>query len=297
MIGILISFLVGSGLLALGAVALAYHLIVDRTDGASFEAGAVPIYYTLEGNGAPVVLLHGFAVNGDLNWRLPGITGTLAAQFTVITPDLRGHGLSGKPHASESYGLELVSDVSRLLDHLDIRKVHLVGCSLGGFIALKFAAIHPGRVLTLSVLAAGWEPPDNSPFRASLQALADKLRSGRAIGPPGEYLSADRPRPSFLHAMTVKIMTGYFNDRLALAALMESLPELALSEQEVRQLQVPICSIVGSRDLMRPSAEALAARAPDVTFTLVEDADHISTIARDETLEALRSCLTRGDAT
>ena len=77
-------------------------------------------------------------------------------------------------------------------------------------------------------------------------------------------------------------MAGYFDGSgLALAApLMESLPELALSEQEVRQLRVPICSIVGSRDPMRSSAEALAARAPDVTFTLVEDADHIDHCAR-----------------
>ena len=296
MMRLLVSVLVGLCLVALGAAAFGYHLIADREEGASFDAGGVPIHYTLDGNGVPAVLLHGFAVNGDLNWRLPGITEVLAERFKIITPDLRGHGLSGKPHAAELYGLELVQDVSRLLDHLDIRKVHLVGYSLGGFIALKFAAMHPDRVLTLSVLAAGWEPPDNSAFRSSLKELANELRSGRAIGPLGVHLSADRPQPSFLHVMAVKVMTGYFNDRHAMAALVESLPELALSEQELRQLRVPICSIVGSRDPMRLSAEALAARAPGVAFTLVEEADHISTIAREETLEALRSCLTRPGA-
>lgn len=73
--------------------------------------------------------------------------------------DVRGHGLSGKPHDTAQYGVEMVEDVRRLLDHLKIEKAHLVGYSMGGFIVYKFMALHPERLITAMPCGAAWMEP------------------------------------------------------------------------------------------------------------------------------------------
>ena len=284
----------GTGLaLLLALAATGLWLITVRVEGAYLAAPGARLHYTVEGEGPPVVLLHGFAVNSDLNWRLPGITGALAEDFRVVAMDLRGHGLSGKPHGRGAYGPRMADDVLRLLDHLGIAQAHLVGYSLGGFIVLHLAATHPERVATASVLAAGWEPPENPWFLDALARLAADLRAGRAIGPLSGYLGAERPKPGLLHTGAVRLMTGYFNDQQALAAMIEGLPGLAVSEAALRSIAVPLCAIVGSDDPLRVSAEAMAARLPGTKLVVIDGADHIGTPLRRETQDALGAFLLR----
>src|SRR5438552_1973382 len=102
-----------------------------------FDSKGVRIHYVIEGQGEPVLLVHGFAANIQLQWGLPGVLKTLAKDYQVIAIDCRGHGGSGKPHDPAMYGIEVVEDLVRLLDHLDIRRAHVVGYSLGAFITLK----------------------------------------------------------------------------------------------------------------------------------------------------------------
>jgi pimeloyl-ACP methyl ester carboxylesterase len=276
--------------LAAGLTA-ALLLLTQRVSGEYFDSNGVRIHYTVEGEGEPLVLLHGFAVNADLNWRKPGITKELAGEYQVISMDLRGHGLSGKPRAANAYGEQMAEDVIHLLDHLQIEKAHVVGYSLGGFITLKLAADHPERLITASVLGAGWERPDNEDFLASIPQTVDALRSGRGIGPLSGNLGAEREKPGLLHTLWVRLMTGVFNDREALIGIVWTIPELAISEDELRNITLPVCSIVGSRDPMRVSAEALADILPDLNLVIIEGADHISAPLKAETLDALRDCL------
>ena len=69
------------------------------------HAGGVRLRYTAEGDGPPVLLLHGFAVSGDLKWRLSGTIKSLRRRYLVITPDLRGHGRNDRPRGPEAYRL------------------------------------------------------------------------------------------------------------------------------------------------------------------------------------------------
>ena len=78
----------------------------------------------------------------------------LAKDHQVITLDMPGHGLSDKPTNDEAYGPELVEDVIRLMDHLKIKKAHVVGYSMGGIIAANLLAKHPDRAL--SARSAAW---------------------------------------------------------------------------------------------------------------------------------------------
>lgn len=265
---------------------ITYHLLTQRTVGNYFDSKGILIHYTDEGQGEPVILLHGFAVNADLNWRRPKITQMLAEQYRVIAMDLRGHGLSGKPHAKEQYGAEVYEDVIRLMDHLNIERAHVMGYSLGGFTALKLASVHPERLITAMPLASGWENPDRSLFFQTMDKLVAALKAGRSIGPLGEAFGRER-RPTWIHKTWVKLMTGYFNDKEALIPLMESVEALALTEAEVKTITLPMLTVVGSRDILRAGAEALAETAPNHSLVVVEGADHVRAIYREETREAI----------
>jgi pimeloyl-ACP methyl ester carboxylesterase len=244
-------------------------------------------------------LLHGLGVQGDLNWRWPGVVWSLARDFCVITLDLRGHGLSEKPHGVWAYGAEMVRDAVRLLDHLGIRKAHVAGYSLGGFIALKLAATRSDRLTSAAILGAGWEAPGNPALVGILDRLAADLEAGRGIGPLNLYLEGDWPTPGRLQDLSLRLMTSWLNDGEALAGLVRSLPEIVLDETELRRITVPVCGIVGSRDAFRPGAEALTGRLARYELTTIEGADHLTALLYQRTRRALRDFLlseVRGDA-
>ncbi len=111
----------------LGAAARAAHgqapvAVVES----SFDSQGVRIHYVISGpaSGAPVVLIHGFAASNSM-WD--GVRAALASMYRVIAMDCRGHGASGKPHEPSAYGIEMVNDVTRLLDHLKIARAHVSG--------------------------------------------------------------------------------------------------------------------------------------------------------------------------
>jgi len=259
-------------------LALGYRYMTHRVEGDYFDSDGARLHYTVEGQGDPVILLHGFAVHADLNWRRPGLTEELAKHYRVIALDLRGHGLSDKPHDTAAYGDHMIEDIRLLMDHLQIDKAHLIGYSLGGFITLKFAVDHPERLLTASVLGAGWERPDESAFMQTLAKMAEALETGGTIPPlAGSLGGPDRAEPTFLHQIWVRILTGFFCDGDALAALIRSIPSVGVEEEQVRSLSMPVCNIVGGNDPLAHGAQALTGRVPDLTQVIIPEADHIRT--------------------
>jgi pimeloyl-ACP methyl ester carboxylesterase len=110
----------------------------------------VQLHYVIGGRGEPVVLLHGWPQTW-FEWRrvMPG----LAERYTVIAPDLRGLGDSSRPDAG--YDLRTLSgDIRRLVEHLGLGAVRLVGHDLGGPVAYAYAAQWPGDVKRLAVVDA-----------------------------------------------------------------------------------------------------------------------------------------------
>jgi len=110
----------------------------------------VRIAYTVQGAGAPLVLIMGYRLSSSA-WPNEFIE-ALAARFTVLTFDNRGTGLSEKP--LRGYALaNMAADVCGLLDHLGIERAHVLGYSMGGGIAQEFALRYPARLLTLILCA------------------------------------------------------------------------------------------------------------------------------------------------
>ena len=266
------------------ALPLALRALMRRANGQVFSSDGVPIHYSVSGEGTPVILLHGFGVNAGINWRLPGISADLAIQYQVIAMDLRGHGASGRP---DSYGLEMVEDVVRLMDHLGIERAHVVGYSLGGVITLKLASEHPERLLSASVLGAGWENPQNSMFLGAIDEIAEELEAGRGVGPLAEHLGGDRERTTATHRLFTRFVTSYLNEGPALAGVVRGIPELTVEEGAVSEIDLPVLTVAGTKDPMRNGSEALQGRVKDLRFLLIDDADHVSATSHPE----LRSTL------
>ncbi|MEM9131250.1 MAG: alpha/beta fold hydrolase [Actinomycetota bacterium] len=110
-----------------------------------------------------VVLLHGLAATGALNWD--PVIGTLVERFRVIALDHRGHGRGIEPY--ETFTLEdCADDVAALLEVCGVRRAVLVGYSMGGAIAQLTAHRHPHRVagLVLLATAARFQLPPGSEF-------------------------------------------------------------------------------------------------------------------------------------
>lgn len=287
-------FIILSILISVIAVALItiYFVFFDRVEGQYFQSDGARIHYTVQGQGEPVILLHGFAVNADLNWRVPGIIAALSEDFKVIAMDLRSHGLSGKPHNQEQYGLQMTADVVNLLDHLDIEKAHLAGYSLGGFIALKTASRYPGRWHKVIAMGAGWENPRTSTAMKALAQAGKDLEKYHAINPIIGYFE-DRKEPGWVHKVWVRLMTGWFNDWRALVAMIDAAPQLTMTKQQLHQISAPVYCIIGQNDPLLPGAKALKDELPRTTMFVVPHATHMSAPGNELTHQKLVEFLRR----
>jgi len=118
------------------------------------DVGEVVLSVADEGEGPPVLLLHGWPDTADL-WRnqLPVL---VAAGHRVIAPDLRGYGRSAQPQEVEAYALpKVVGDAVGLLDALGLERAAVVGHDWGAVVAWAMAGLHPARVERLAVLSVG----------------------------------------------------------------------------------------------------------------------------------------------
>ncbi len=113
-----------------------------------FNSDGVEIAYEVMGEGPPVLLIHGFASTGRVNWHETGWVKTLTgAGHMVVTFDHRGHGQSEKLYDSGRYpATEMAEDARRLLDHLGIVQADVMGYSMGARVAAFLTLRHPERV-------------------------------------------------------------------------------------------------------------------------------------------------------
>lgn len=114
----------------------------------------IQMYYEIHGDGPPLILLHGGLGNADC-WekQIPALSG----RYKVIAVDSRGHGRSTFSERQISYDL-MASDLIALMDHLNIRKAHVLGWSDGGIVGLDLAINHPDRLNRLIAYGANYNP-------------------------------------------------------------------------------------------------------------------------------------------
>lgn len=230
-----------------------------------FESGGVPIAYQMMGEGAPIVLVHGFASTHAVNWIETGWAAALSeAGYRVIMLDMRGHGESGKPYDPDAYAVEaMAGDVTGLMDHLSIPRAALMGYSMGARIALYLAATVGARFSP--VIAAGvggtlFGPRvDPGPVLAGLAAADPASVRGTVARAFRRFADANHQDLRALHAC-------YGRARAPLSAAV------------LARIEVPVLVVAGETDTIAGDPAALAAAIPGAVSVLVPRRDHMRTV-------------------
>jgi pimeloyl-ACP methyl ester carboxylesterase len=228
----------------------------------SFRNDGIAIAYLDEGDGEPVVLVHGFASTKEVNWLNPGWVSTLTkAGRRVIALDNRGHGASDKPGDPAAYhSAVMAEDVRALLDHLDIPRADVMGYSMGARISAFLARAHSARVRSLVLGGLGSRLVDGVGLPES---IADALEA-----PSLADVSDPQGRTFRAFAEQTK------SDLKALAACIRGSRQ-TLSREDCASLTMPVLVAVGTKDDVAGSAQALAALLPHGQALDIPGRDHM----------------------
>jgi pimeloyl-ACP methyl ester carboxylesterase len=268
----------------------AASVVVAAPQNGQFLSNGVKIHYITQGEGEPVILIHGFSANALVNWVLPGVFGSLSKHYHVIALDNRGHGSSGKPHEIDKYGPEMVEDVVRLMDHLKIEKAHIVGYSMGGFITEKLVVTHPERILSATVGGAGWSRAEDD--HTVIEAVAKSLEAGNGIAPLMKALTPPgRPVPTDEQVKTRNQLIMANNDPKALAACIRGMLNLEITKQQLEKNKVAVLAIIGEKDPLKAGVDNMTGVLANLKVVVVPNGDHMSTFQSPKFQEALNEFL------
>jgi pimeloyl-ACP methyl ester carboxylesterase len=231
----------------------------------SFHNGAVEIAYLDEGEGDPILLVHGFASSKNVNWVYPTWVSELKKDGRrVIAFDNRGHGDSGKLYDPKAYDIPIMaSDIAALMDHLEIERADIMGYSLGSRMTAMLALNEPQR------------------FRSAiLGGIGIGLIEG---GGPGENVAQALEAPS-LEDVTDPVGRTFRafadqtrSDRQALAACLRGSRRL-MTEEEAADISVPVLIAVGTMDEIAGSAERLGKIIPGSEVLDIPNRDHMRAV-------------------
>lgn len=246
----------------------------------SFHNGSVEIAYHDEGEGDPIVLVHGFASTKNVNWIYPSWVSTLnQAGRRVIALDNRGHGESSKLYDPEQYHIgTMAGDVRALMDHLDIERADIMGYSLGSRIAAYLATRDPQRLRSVIIaglgmgLIEGGGPGENVALALEAGSIDD------VTDPVGKTFRAfaDQTR----------------SDRRALAACLRGSRRL-MTRDEAATIKGPVLIAVGTRDDVAGSAHRLAEVITQAEVLDIPDRDHMRTVGDRVYKDGVLDFLTR----
>jgi pimeloyl-ACP methyl ester carboxylesterase len=229
---------------------------------ANFKNGEVEIAYLDEGEGDPIVLVHGFASTKETNWGNPGWVTTLTrAGRRVIALDNRGHGQSSKLYNPADYRTEkMAEDVRALLDQLAIARADIMGYSMGARITAYLAVAYPARVRSAVLGGLGIRLVDGVGLPLSIADALEAPSLADVTDPTGRVFRAFAEQ------------TG--SDLRALAACIRGSREV-LSRAQVRAIGIPVLVAVGTKDDVAGSAQALAALIPGAQALDIPGRDHM----------------------
>jgi pimeloyl-ACP methyl ester carboxylesterase len=231
----------------------------------SFDSDGIQIAYRDEGEGDPILLIHGFASNHQINWVGPGWFETLiGAGYRVIALDNRGHGQSEKLYDPALYPSRLMAgDARRLLDHLNISQAVVMGYSMGARISAFLSMDAPDRV---SKLVFGGLGINMVRGIGGAEIIAQALRAPTLS-------EVEHPVGRAFRAFAEQ--TGSDREALATCILASRDP---ISEEDVRGIEHPVLVGVGSKDDVSGDGPQLVDLLPRGQFLDIARRDHMTAV-------------------
>jgi pimeloyl-ACP methyl ester carboxylesterase len=258
-----------------------------------FDSNGVKIHYVERGAGDAVILLHG---NGGSiqDWVKSGVLQALSQDFRVIAMDARGHGESDKLHDPKAYGREMSLDVLRMMDHLGIRKAHLVGYSMGAQTAAHLVVIKPERFISATLGGAPgrfyWTDKDTRQAEQNaVERERDCISRGmiEARAPVGAPPMSDEE----FKRRSAACFANKASDRFALAAVGRGQVTQTITRAQAAAVKVPTLGVVGTLDGYLANFQDLKTLRPDLRLVVIEGASHGTAASRPEFLAATREFL------
>lgn len=261
-----------------------------------FLEGDPRLHYHEAGTGPALVLLHGSGpgVSGWSNFR--GNFPVFASQFRTVIMDMPGFGKSGRPNLDRAYPRVAADHVARLMDGLGIEKAHLLGNSMGGYVAFEFALAYPDRVDRLvgmgpGGLAANIMGPDpsegarrladfmSSPSKEAMEAWVDTMVANKKV--VDDALIEER--------LANALAPGALESAVAIFMSLAQHPETVPLYARVRNIQAPTLITWGRDDRMLPVEGALFGyrQMPNAELHLFSKCGHWAQVERKGDFERL----------
>jgi pimeloyl-ACP methyl ester carboxylesterase len=227
-----------------------------------FQHDGIEIAYLDEGEGEPILLVHGFASTKEVNWVHPGWIATLTrAGRRAIALDDRGHGDSSKLYDPVAYhSATMAADVAALMDHLGIARADVMGYSMGARITAFLASQRPERVRSAILGGLGIKLVDGVGLPETIAEALEAPSLADVTDPTGRmFRSFAEQTKSDLHALAACIRGS----------------RQTLTSDEVVSIRVPVLIAVGTKDPIAGSAHELAALVPGARALDIPGRDHM----------------------
>jgi pimeloyl-ACP methyl ester carboxylesterase len=235
----------------------------NPTVGKYVDVNDIKVYYEVYGEGEPLLLLHGNSGSiENFIYQIP----ELSKHFKVIAIDSRAQGRTSDSDQEISYAL-MASDMSELIDKLNLGKVNVAGWSDGGNIGLELAFAHPNKVLKVITFGANYSnenflaPPDsvtmdpNDPLILQTSTLMKRYKTAF------ERLSPNQERIPII--------------KKKLEALIEKFPNFTLDQ--IKTIKVPFMVVVGDHDIINiDHTITLFKNLPHAHLFIVPGASHVA---------------------
>ncbi|MEM7620034.1 MAG: alpha/beta hydrolase [Pseudomonadota bacterium] len=230
-----------------------------------FQSDAVEIAYRDEGQGEPILLIHGFASNSKVNWVDTSWVSVLqGAGYRIIAIDNRGHGQSEKLYNTAVYEAPFMAeDAKRLLDHLGIKQAHVMGYSMGARITAFLTMTYPQYVKSAIFAGLGY----------------NMVRGIGGAGPIANALEA--PSIDDVNSETAKTFRAFAEttggDLKALAACIRA-SRTKISAEDLNEIAQPVLVAVGTEDVIAGPAQPLADLMTNAEVLSIPKRDHMRAV-------------------